>query len=165
MVEALGNSRGGMLLLEVEAVLAPDDRSKGVLKTGRVTGNPTIGLAKMLGGTLVIVVDVGELLVNRVTGVLETVVDVTGMSEASAEGTLTDTVVTGGPDTSGGGLVTTGEVAAATGGSTVRGVESCVGLLVSMALATSIIALCTLSLNMSACSISFSTQFLVSHQL
>ena len=107
-----------MLLLEVKAVLTPDDRSKGVLKTGRVTGNPTIGLAEMLGRALVSVVYVGELLVNGVTGVLETV-DVTGISEASVEGTLTDTVVTGGPDTSGGGLVTTGEVAAATCGSTV----------------------------------------------
>ena len=36
------------------------------------------------------------------------VVDVTGTSDAPVEGTVIDTVVTGRPDISGGGLVTTG---------------------------------------------------------
>ena len=95
-----------MLLLEVKAVLVADDRSKGVLKMGRVTGNPTVGLTEMLGRVLVNIVDVSELQddpVGKMTGVLIAVVDVTG--------TVIDTVVTGRPDTFGGGLVTTGKAA------------------------------------------------------
>ena len=81
---------------------------------GRVTGNPPVGLTEMLGVALVNVVDVRELPddpVDKMNGVLMAVVDVTGTSDAPIEGTVIDTVVTGRPDTSGGGLVTTGEAA------------------------------------------------------
>ena len=81
---------------------------------GRVTGNPPVGLTEMLGVALVNVVDVRELPddpVDKITGVLIAVVDATGTSDAPVEGTVIDTVVTGSPNTSGSGLVTTGEAA------------------------------------------------------
>ena len=69
------------------------------------------------------------------------------MSAASVEGTLVATVVTGIADTSKGALVITVEVVTAMCDSTTGGLIAilCADLFVSIALVTSIIALCILS--------------------
>jgi len=162
-VGELGNSLRGKLS-EVKVVLALDERSKGVLKTAGVTGNPTIEalgvvdkLAVMPGGTLRgTVVDANKLpdsTEERVIGVLVTEVVVNEMSDTSVAGTLMVAVVTERLGAPAGVLVTTVEVAAAVADdSTIKGVGtvSCSDLFVSIALVASIIALCTLSLKISA---------------
>ena len=160
MVEELGNSLSGMLL-EVKVVLAPDGRSKGVLKTG-ITGSSIVKVLGIVfeptvisGGALVIVGGTNKPpdgLVDRVIGVLITAADVTGMSDASVDSTLVTAVVTGRPNTSAGALETTVKVEVVKCGSTARGLGTVLGtdLFISIALVASIIALCTLSLKLSA---------------
>ena len=127
------------LLLGVKVVLAPDERSKGVLKTTKgVMGNSTMEI-------------LSTIVKPNPDRALVTITDVTGMSAASIEGTLAATVVTGITAASKGVLVTTVEVATATCDSTTGGLVAipCADLSVSIVLVTSIMALCILSLKVS----------------